>query len=266
MGLEPSKLVFTSRVPLGSDLSVTVTPFNDDEAMTLFRRLVEAYSIETFKNASDKKIQGITRKLGNKPLLIKWFIRGIESGLTTQSILSKKDVAIQFCLENVFDKLTEDSIQVARVYAVIPGRLSPNVVQTLSGLSALKVEAALAELSRFAIISNSGSKAHENTYEMSDFARRFLNFAKNPDADRTIRKEHQRLVGAMQNARAQSRYNRYLMGTYTVRSNQEAISKGELQKAFRCLKAGDQSVALKIIDDQRELCPKVGDGVIRRRG
>ena len=261
-----SKLVFTSRVPLGSDLSVTVTPFNDDEAMTLFRRLVEAYSIETFKNASDKKIQGITRKLGNKPLLIKWFIRGIESGLTTQSILSKKDVAIQFCLENVFDKLTEDSIQVARVYAVIPGRLSPNVVQTLSGLSALKVEAALAELSRFAIISNSGSKAHENTYEMSDFARRFLNFAKNPDADRTIRKEHQRLVGAMQNARAQSRYNRYLMGTYTVRSNQEAISKGELQKAFRCLKAGDQSVALKIIDDQRELCPKVGDGVIRRRG
>lgn len=248
-----SKLVFTSRVPLGSDLSVTVTPFSDEEAVILFRRLVEAYSIETFKKASDKKIQGITHKLGNKPLLIKWFIRGVESGLTTQSILSKKDIAVQFCLENVFDKLAEDSIQVARVYAVIPGRLSPNVVQKLSGLTALKVEAALAELSRFAIISNIGSKVHENTYEMSDFARRFLNFTKDADADKVIRKEHQRLVGAMQNARAQSRYNKYLMGTYTVRSNHEAISKGELQKAFRCLKTGDENTALKIISEQKIL-------------
>lgn len=165
-----SKLVFTSRVPLGSDLTVTVTPFSDSESVTLFRRLVEAYSIDQFKNASDQKITKITKKLGNKPLLIKWFIRGIESGLTTMSILAKKDIAIRFCLENVFDKLTSNGVQVARVYAVIPGRLSPNVVQLLSGLSALEVEAALAELSRYAIISNNGSKVYENTYEMSDFA------------------------------------------------------------------------------------------------
>jgi LuxR family glucitol operon transcriptional activator len=248
-----SKLVFTSRVPLGSDLTVTVTPFTDSESITLFRRLVEAYSINQFKNASDQKIQKITKKLGNKPLLIKWFIRGIESGLTTQSILAKKDIAVQFCLENVFDKLTGSGVQVARVYAVIPGRLSPNVVQLLSGLSALEVEAALAELSRYAIISNNGSKAYENTYEMSDFARRFLNFTKDAEADRAIRKEHQRLLGAMQNARAQSRYHKYNMGSYTVRSNQEAISKGELQRAYRLLKKGDEKAALEIIDNQKVL-------------
>lgn len=248
-----SKLVFTSRVPLGSDLSVKVTPFSDNEAVTLFRRLVQAYSIDQFKSASDQEIQKITRKLGSKPLVIKWFIHGIESGLTTQSILSKRDIAVQFCLENVFDKLTFDGVQVARVYAVIPGRLSPNVVQTLSGLSALEVEAAIAELSRYAIISNIGTKAYENTYEMSEFARRFLNLTKDIEADKKLRVEYQKLAGAMQHARAQSRYNKYKLGSYTVRSNQEAISKGELQKAFRLIVRGDEKSALKIIEDQKIL-------------
>ena len=248
-----SKLVFTSRVPLGSDLSITVTPFSDEEAVVLFRRLVEAYSIDEFKDASDNKIQKITNKLENKPLLIKWFIRGIASGLTAQSILAKKDIAVQFCLENVFDKLTADGVTVARVYAVIPGKLSPNVVQKLSGISALRVEASLAELSRYAIISNKSSKTHENTYEMSEFARRFLNFTKDTAADKKIRKEHQKLVGAMQTARAQNRYNKYLMSSYTVRSNQEALSAVELQRAYRLTKSGEHDGALAIIDEQKAL-------------
>ena len=248
-----SKLVFTSRVPLGSDLSVVVTPFSDAEAITLFRRLVEAYAIEEFKQAPDAKIQKITQKLGNKPLLIKWFIRGISTGLTTQSILARKDVAVKFCLENVFDKLSEDGMKVARVYSVIPGKLSPNVVQKLSGLSATKVEAAIAELNRFAIISNSGSKAYEITYEMNQFAKRYLKISKNDDDDKAIQKERQKLVGAIQAERTRTKYNKYIMSSYTVRSDQEALSVIELKKAYRLSENGRVDEALDIIKEQRSL-------------
>lgn len=248
-----SKLVFTSRVPLGSDLSVIVSPFNDSEAVTLFRRLVDSYSIGEIDGFTDKKILKITRKLGNKPLLIKWFARGVSSGLTPQSILAKKDIAVQYCLENVFDKLSSDGMSAAQVYAVIPSRLSPNVVQKLSGLSALKIESAIAELSRFAIISNSGSKAYENTYEMSDFARRFLNHSGTSDSAKDIRKKYQQVLGALQSERANIRYNKYSMSSYTVRSNQEAMSKSELQRAYRLAKAGGYEEALAIIEEQKTL-------------
>lgn len=80
-----------------------------------------------------------------------------------------------------------------------------------------------------------------------------MNFTKDAEADRAIRKEHQKILGAMQNARAQSRYHKYNMGSYTVRSNQEAISKGELQRAYRLLKAGNEKTALEIIDSQKVL-------------
>jgi LuxR family glucitol operon transcriptional activator len=248
-----SKLVFTSRVPLGSDLSVTVTPFNDNEALSLFRRLVDSYAIEQLKNLSDKQILKFTRKLDNKPLLIKWFARGVSSGLTPQSILANKTLAVQYCLENVFDKLSPDGATVAEVYSMIPNRLSPNVVQKLSGLSALKVEAAIAELSRFAIISNIGSKTYENTYEMSDFARRFLGQTETNITAKKVRLEYQKLLGTIQNERSKSKYNRYSKSSYTVRSNQEAMSKGELQRAYRKTKDGLIEEALKIIDDQKTL-------------
>ena len=66
-----SKILFTSRVPVGADLTVNVGEFQDTEAVAYLRSLIRAYAVRDLRRKSDADLLRLAHRLGNKPLLLK---------------------------------------------------------------------------------------------------------------------------------------------------------------------------------------------------
>jgi LuxR family transcriptional regulator, glucitol operon activator len=99
-----SKLLFTSRVPLGADLTVQVENFEEREALVYLRALISAYNITALRRLTDEKLKHYASRLSFKPLLLKWFALGVTAGLDPARIISNPEIALRFCLENVIEK------------------------------------------------------------------------------------------------------------------------------------------------------------------
>ena len=245
-----SKVVFTSRVPLGGDLSVVVGEFTPTESEQYLRRLIDAYTIVSLKKMQSDQIQFYIKRLSYKPLLIKWFALGVLSGLSPNSIIRAPDLALKFCLGNVIDKLDENSKLVALVFAHVSGSHSALVVQYLSGLTALQAEQSIAKLLQFALIEDDSNNNFERTYAMSTFARSYLTRIEKSSQTEILKiiERYRRITGSYQSELGNSSINRYSFEHYTVRSRSETIAATQLRHAFRAADRGDIDEAMKTIE------------------
>lgn len=253
-----SKLVFTSRVPLGGDLPVRVTEFSETEAERFLRRLIDAYCIDSLKGLTSEHLKRHINRLNHKPLLIKWFALGVLSGLTSESITRNPELALRFCLENVVSTLDEPTRKVALVFALVSGSHSALIIQYLTDLSSHDVEAAIATLLRYALIEDNSKNPYERTYSMRVFARSYLSTIEKaqPDFVKSLQVSYARIGGIFESQRQVSSVNRYIPGHYMVRSRSEAIAATQLAQAFQKSERDDFDGALKIIDDLRITAPE----------
>lgn len=54
----------------------------------------------------------ISRKLYFNPLALKWFVSAVETGIPPHEVINNKDDLLDFCLTNVYEKLSEGAISV----------------------------------------------------------------------------------------------------------------------------------------------------------
>jgi LuxR family transcriptional regulator, glucitol operon activator len=227
-----SKILFTSRVPLGSDLSVTVEGFSEKEANAYLRRLIDAYDIKAMKTESAERLSIYVNRLGRKPLLIKWLALGVSSGLDPDKITANPEMALQFCMENVFDRLSNETHQVLAAMSVVPTAVSASIIQHITSFTDDSVERALAELLRFALIERVSSSEYERTYQIKPFSRAYLvKVLKTKPADsEAILYKFREIDIAFQTERGHHR-NRYDPRSFTVRSRSEALAARKLRSA-----------------------------------
>jgi LuxR family transcriptional regulator, glucitol operon activator len=244
-----SKLVFTSRVPLGGDLSVRVDAFTEVEAERYLRRLIDAYGIKSLMRLSTGALQKFVRSLNYKPLLIKWFALGVLSGLTPESITRNPEIALRFCLENVIDTLSDEAKKVALAFALALGSHSAIIIQFLLDLSARDVESGLATLLRYGLIDDDSTNTQDRTYTMSVFVRSYLTRIEKvlPSLVENVKVRSERIQGLFERRRVETNANRYIMGHYTVRSRSEAIAVTHLAQAFYFSEKGETDKALKLL-------------------
>ncbi|WP_406852816.1 NB-ARC domain-containing protein [Brevundimonas sp. BH3] len=138
-----SKILFTPRVPLGHDLSVHVGDFAEGEARGFLKRLAESYGIPSIRRMNANTISRYMKKIGHKPLMLKWFALGVHSGLDPDKITANPKVALTFCIENIVEYLGADAKSVAIVISSIPNSCSAAVISHISGMDPLRVEAAI---------------------------------------------------------------------------------------------------------------------------
>ena len=104
---EGSKILVTSRIGIGEfETRISLNPFNKNESRVYFRRLADAYNVELLKNLNNEEVDKYTENLYNSPLCIKWFIINVGKGNNPDSIIRNQDEIIEYCLSNVFDKLS----------------------------------------------------------------------------------------------------------------------------------------------------------------
>lgn len=131
-----SKLILTSRVPLGSDLTVKVDAFSFEEARDFLSRYISNFSISALKNISEGQLKSYLSRLQYRPLLIKWFALACAKGALPENVLrneSAKEI-VRFCIENVVDKLEPAAASVLEVFAASNGRMSLNFAWHVSKL------------------------------------------------------------------------------------------------------------------------------------
>lgn len=102
-----SKILITSRTGLGElEYRYYLRGMNNKDGIKYFRELSKYYGIEYKK--SDNYIQKLIEEtLYSNPLSIKWYINGMYNGIKEDILQNKKEELIEFCMSNVYNKLTE---------------------------------------------------------------------------------------------------------------------------------------------------------------
>lgn len=105
---DDSKILITSRIGIGEfETRISLNPFTKNEANVYFRRLAEAYNVEILKGLKDSEVNKYTDKLYYSPLCIKWFIINVGKGNNPDFVINNQDEIVEYCLSNVFDKLSD---------------------------------------------------------------------------------------------------------------------------------------------------------------
>lgn len=245
-----SKLLFTSRVPLGSDLTIVVPEFRDREAKLYLRRLIEAYDVSSLKSCSPEELDRYARRLNYKPLLLKWLVHGVEAGLQPERIIANPEMALKFCLENVVDRLSPDAKRVAAILCHVPRPASPGILRALSDLSALEVESGLSELQRFAFLEQDSRGEFERTFQLRQFAKAYLArvVPQVAGASEEMSRRYARFEGEYQAQRGAATRNRFSLAAYDIRSRAELLAASELRRAVQLNNYGNFTEADGLID------------------
>lgn len=236
-----SKLVLTSRVPVSGDLPLKVPEFTDKESSKYLRILSVSHGLQDLRSAADDRIFKYCTRLGNKPLLIKWFALGVKSGANPERIIADPSDALRFCLENVLSRLPVVSIQTAEALVAVSDSLSSSVLSEMTTLDPRDIEDGLSNLSRFSLIEFSDLPNAERVYRLRPFVRSYFLRIFNPDKQKIqeLFLAYQRIHTRFQQSRAAESFNKYEAKNYVVRTPGEAVAESKIRQLARKLLEGD---------------------------
>lgn len=235
-----SKLLFTSRHPIGGDITVTVGEMTPKEAMTYYRRLVDVHSVSSLKKINEGTISGWLKKVSYKPLLIKWLVLGVKSGLNANNITQNIDIALRYCLDNVILNLGKEAQAVIVVLAVLPSSVPPSVIQAVSNLTANQINDGLAELNRFGLIDSKVHADGSQSFFVRQFSRSYIQrlIKPAPAVSESIIRNYQKVESSFQEERLIKGGKRYHPNNMVVRSRSELIVANLLRRAMGFAESG----------------------------
>jgi LuxR family transcriptional regulator, glucitol operon activator len=244
-----SKVLFTSRVPVGGEITVQVDEFSETEAIAYLRRLTQAYGVRSLSQLDNDSLRKLAKRLHYKPLLLKWLVLGVASGLDPDRIVSNPENALRFCLENVMEKLTETAQATALVLAALPEAASQSVICHVSNLSSSKVQEGLSQLARFGLIDATDTSDADRLFRLKPFARSYVVRIVKPDPSlaEAVRKSYHRIESEFQSAAGVSTYNPYDQKNYVVRTPGEMLAVNKLKEVTRATFDGEFGRAEDII-------------------
>lgn len=173
---EYGKILITSRIGLGEmEHRYRLKGLNDTDVVEYANVLLDLYGYECYFT-DEKKKHLFCDVLHANPLAIKWFIRCLANHQTEEEILAHKDDLVNFCMENVYDKLSDNARKVLDILTVASvGLTLPELMYYLdSGLdNSVIVRNAINELGKCNFISEDEFRTR-NQVVVTDFARDFL--------------------------------------------------------------------------------------------
>lgn len=121
---EDAKIIITSRIGLGEfEHRYYLNGLSDSDVIEYFNALLELYGYsDIFSN--QEKIRIAQQELFSNPLTIKWFVRGLKEGNTYIDILKHKNDVINYCMSNVYEKLSSEAKDILRILIIANCELS----------------------------------------------------------------------------------------------------------------------------------------------
>lgn len=174
---ENSKVLITSRLGIGEfEIRQKIDGLERQDAIAYYRELSKYYGLELHKQSDNEIYEIINKNLYNNPLSIKWYISGIYSGTSPKQMLSHKDDLIEFCISNIFDKLSQTSRTILQLFLLENVKLTYGVIDYYIDENELTIRNSINELlSTYMIQASSGE------YIMNDMSREYISLNYPPD-------------------------------------------------------------------------------------
>lgn len=238
-----SKLVLTSRVPISGDLPISVGEFSEAEGLRYLRSLIKAHNLKSIEAKSNAELRSFARRLGCKPLLLKWFALGVKSGASPERILADPKDAVQFCLENVMNRLSDSAKDVVNILASISDSLSPSVIGAIGEATPQRIEDGLAELSRYTLVDVKDLPNSERVFRLRPFVRTYVIRILQPNRELlgSYLKQYQRIKGRFESNRARQKFNKYEPTNLVVRTHGESVAAERIRQLVKKLHSGEWS-------------------------
>ena len=193
-----SKILITSRMGIKEyETRLPLGPFDYNEAVFYFRRLVKTYNATQLSRVTDKEAKDYVNKLYLSPLCIKWFVINVAKGNSPDIVVNNQDELIEFCLSNVFDRLSDDAKKLLNILLVKNGPCFFAELMYINDNDYNSTLESIYELCACSFLEANASKQ----YNVPEFASRYLpkKFNFKDDVTISIQNRINRLNGQIEN-------------------------------------------------------------------
>lgn len=252
-------ILITSRIGLGElEFPRKLSGLTENEASKLIREIARIRNSETLMKLPSKTLVEISEKLYFNPLALKWFVNAVEMGISPAEVLANKDDLLNFCLTNVYEKLSEGATAILKTIRASRRKLTTGEIIYLSNFQPLEVRKYLIELFRTTLINREIKDANnleEVYYYISDFAKDFLskNYQIEPEYVKSLTKKYKNLEEGLKDITKYSRYNEFSINALSFETANQKISAKFLSEALVYSKIGNFEDALQRVNEAKNI-------------
>jgi len=254
-------IILTSRIGLGElEYPRRLNGLTESESAKLIREIARIRNSDILLGLPQKTLVEISAKLYFNPLALKWFVSTVEMGISPQEVLNNKDNLLNFCLTNVYEKLSHGAISVLNSIRASRRKLSSAEILYLSDYEPLDARRYLIELFKTTLISREivdASNIEEVYYYISDFAKEFLSKKYPIDVDyiKRITKKSRELTSGLNEIRKVNRSNEFSIYALECQTPNQRIAAKLLSDALAFSRVSNYESALYKVNEARNVDP-----------
>jgi tetratricopeptide (TPR) repeat protein/cold shock CspA family protein len=254
-------IVITSRIGLGElEYPRTLDGLSENECAKLIREIARIRNSDILMKLPQKTLVDIASKLNYNPLALKWFVSTVEMGIAPQEVLNNKDILLDFCLTNVYGKLSEGAISILNSIRASRRKLSSAEILYLSDYETFNARKYLIELFKTTLISREildATNIEEVYYFIPDFAKEFLS-KKHPIDINYVKKitaKSKELNSGISEIKKVNSYNEFSINALSCETSNQRIAAKLLSEALTFSKNDNYDKALEKVNDAKNVDP-----------
>lgn len=254
-------IVITSRIGLGElEYPRTLTGLTENECAKLIREIARLRNSDILIKLPQSTLIEIASKLYYNPLALKWFVSTVETGISPQEVLNNKDNLLNFCLTNVYEKLSEGAISVLNSIRASRRKLSSAEILYLSDYDTLDARKYLIELFKTTLISREivdVKNLQDVYYFIPDFAKEFLSQKYPVDHSyvRKITQKSRELTSGIQEIKNVNSYNEFSINALACETPNQRIAAKLLSEALTFSRANNYQDAFRKVSEAKNVDP-----------
>jgi LuxR family glucitol operon transcriptional activator len=254
-------IVITSRIGLGElEYPRTLSGLTENECAKLIREIARIRNSDILLKLPQNTLADIASKLYYNPLALKWFVSTVEMGVSPQEVLNNKEDLLNFCLTNVYEKLSEGAISVLNSIRASRRKLSSAEILYLSDYETIEARKYLIELFKTTLISREildASNIEEVYYYIPDFAKEFLSRKYPVDSEyvKKITKKSRELTSGIHDIKKVNSYNEFSINALACETPNQRIAAKLLSEALSFSKANNYESAFKKVNEAKSVDP-----------
>lgn len=255
------KIAITSRIGLGElEYRRLLTGLTDVESVQLIKQIASIRNNNVLLQLSHANLVEIAKKLYHSPLALKWFVNSVDTGLNPKEILNKKADLLNFCLTNVYTKLSVEAKKVINTILASRKPLNDAELSYLTELKHLDLRRALNELSTTTLLSKelkTKDGTQEVIFSISSFAKDFLikEHPINSDFVKTITQKIKQLNESVSSIKKADESNEFGLNALVIRNSNEKVVARLVREALYLSKRDRYKEAFEKLDEAKDIAP-----------
>jgi LuxR family glucitol operon transcriptional activator len=255
------KILITSRIGLGElEFRRNLSGLTERESITLIRQLASIKQSDIVTKIPNEKLISVAQNLQFNPLALKWFVDSVELGISPEEVMQNKNSLLDFCLSNVYEKLSTNSILVINTLLASRKNLNDAQLVFLTELPSIRLRQTINELFSTTFITR--DIIHENgsqeiRYTIPPFSREYLikNHPVKKDLVKSISMKLRSLEISASAIQRTTSYNEFNLYALTIRNSNEKVVARLINEALKLSKNTEYENAIKKIDEAKSILP-----------